>query len=489
MKGVARLLLACMLLPAIHETEAQTAQSEQVTQATQPGFSRVTATHTQIQTAPNRSTFTTPDHYISRFDRTTVSTNYANTPCVNSPLSTCDTPVARIDFTNQQTGMIPNLIGLEISGWGFKSNTPSHDTREVGMPYLVGLGVQMQDANVPNLSNLRGANFVVNLSGLPTTLGSNGFTRSGVGIEVDVNPNVSADAVFPGMIGNELDGMSIVANGNKNSTAAIAVGSSATDAKGWLDGLAISGVVNCGICLYNGGTSGKLAPATGIHLATSGAYGLVVGAGTVNEAKSSASLSSDPAIGILLDARGSPGRIGFNDSNTLVFRTGDGPGRVHNFQWQAQQSSHALTLTIDGGEKIRFNSGETSFEDGSLAGYHDARRHRTWSISNATGAAVLGETTIGQGTPILRHLSGTSALDFGVLKGNTCSSVEMNVEGVSEGDTVALGMPTTIASKANLIFAGYVSAPGTVTVKVCNVAAASSVHVPRDTVRADVWQH
>jgi hypothetical protein len=65
----------------------------------------------------------------------------------------------------------------------------------------------------------------------------------------------------------------------------------------------------------------------------------------------------------------------------------------------------------------------------------------------------------------------------------------MTVRGAADGDTVALGIPSALASTGGLIFTGYVSATNTVTVRACNVAARGSANPSAAAVRADVWQH
>lgn len=109
------------------------------------------------------------------------------------------------------------------------------------------------------------------------------------------------------------------------------------------------------------------------------------------------------------------------------------------------------------------------------------------SVSSA-GALTIGQS----GTAITRHLSNTASLDFGNIDGS-CANLTITVTGAVAGDTaVATPTPVTggIETDADGIWAAYVSAANTVTVRVCDANPAQVAFNPAaQTWRVDVWQH
>ena len=97
--------------------------------------------------------------------------------------------------------------------------------------------------------------------------------------------------------------------------------------------------------------------------------------------------------------------------------------------------------------------------------------------------------TVGEGgdtTTIARHLSAVADLDFG-LRANSCQDLALLVDGASTaGDTVAVGAPHTL--NANISVTGFVSAPGKVTVRLCNPTT-RLIDPASGSYRVDVWQH
>ena len=103
---------------------------------------------------------------------------------------------------------------------------------------------------------------------------------------------------------------------------------------------------------------------------------------------------------------------------------------------------------------------------------------------------VLAKLMVGaNGTPITDHRSATSSLDFASVPALDCSDITMAVASSTDGDTVNLGVPNSLASVAGLTFSGFVSATNTVTVRACNAKGSASTDPPAADVRADVWKH
>lgn len=124
----------------------------------------------------------------------------------------------------------------------------------------------------------------------------------------------------------------------------------------------------------------------------------------------------------------------------------------------------------------------------------------TLTITNATagaltvtggGSSMLGPVAISGGTLIIKHLSATSSITFGVIASTTCAVATIPVTNSAPGDTV-VATPLPVASgidTASTTWSGWVSAAGTVSVRACNPTSANSVSIAAQTWRADVWQH
>lgn len=144
-----------------------------------------------------------------------------------------------------------------------------------------------------------------------------------------------------------------------------------------------------------------------------------------------------------------------------------------------------------GGGYANGGSGSTLDTNGKIQMNGDLEVNGKATTTAATGnIATAGSMTIGAGTPILKHVSGTASLDFGVLAANSCSALTMTVTGAADGDTVSLGVPNALASASStLTWSGFVSAADTVSVRLCQVAALATSDPAAATIRADVWKH
>jgi hypothetical protein len=123
------------------------------------------------------------------------------------------------------------------------------------------------------------------------------------------------------------------------------------------------------------------------------------------------------------------------------------------------------------------------------------------SIGNSLDAAPLavgsqaafrvtdqGGVQIGSGTTISQHVSVLSAMTFSNVSSAGCVNFSVAVPFAADGDTVALGIPSSLASQADTTFFGYVSAPGFVTVRAC-VSGSGVIASMSGTVRVDLWRH
>jgi hypothetical protein len=339
--------------------------------------------------------YANPQVYLSRVDQT-VYTAPGATPgvgsCLNTgPLASCDQPIMLVTGTNQNTGNIPGMVGVEVNLWGFKANGASPP---IFANYIAGVGVNVSDTATDNLTNLRGGNFIANVFGTPTHTGPGGFTRSAGGVEIDVASASGADGVFSvsGGTGNFIFGQSLILTSNNSGTEALSINSSAAvNGKGWLDGIEMGGIVNCGICIYKGGP-GSFSPTIGQQIATGGTYGLVIGAGTIDTPKSTASNSNaNPTNGIVLDASGTAGNSETVNSNVLVLRAKNASSS--GTDWQVQHiAGNSLQFTLIGAASY-FKFGNTgNFTLSGTAGQHI----NTFSANNDTdGVVAVSASTSG----------------------------------------------------------------------------------------------
>jgi hypothetical protein len=125
-----------------------------------------------------------------------------------------------------------------------------------------------------------------------------------------------------------------------------------------------------------------------------------------------------------------------------------------------------------------------------------------FSIGNASDTAPLavgtagqfqvspaGAATIGGGTAITRHISVSASLAFPEFSRRSCNTLSVTAAGAADGDSVALGIPSALGSIDELTWFGWVSGPGVVSVRGCNVSEERVPAPPAANVRVDVWQH
>jgi len=125
-----------------------------------------------------------------------------------------------------------------------------------------------------------------------------------------------------------------------------------------------------------------------------------------------------------------------------------------------------------------------------------------FSIGNSSDTAALavgttaqfqvsaaGAVTIGGGTPIKQHLSLMATLAFERFDGFSCNTVTVPVDGTTEGDSVALGIPNALGSLDGVTWFGWVSGAGVVSIRGCNASPHKVAAPGAANIRVDVWQH
>lgn len=109
------------------------------------------------------------------------------------------------------------------------------------------------------------------------------------------------------------------------------------------------------------------------------------------------------------------------------------------------------------------------------------------TIDSSGSAVFTGSVAIGSGTPILKVLSATAALDFASTSAQNSRDLTITVTGAALADVVSLGVPNA-AVNANACYTAFVSAADTVTVRFNNYSA-GAVDPASATFRATVIKH
>jgi hypothetical protein len=104
--------------------------------------------------------------------------------------------------------------------------------------------------------------------------------------------------------------------------------------------------------------------------------------------------------------------------------------------------------------------------------------------------SIAGTTTMGGGTPIVKHLSATLNPSFSALKPATCATATFTLTGASDGDTLALGVPNArTTGGGTVLYFAWVSAANTITIQACNISASPQKTAGSGAIRVDLWKH
>ena len=104
------------------------------------------------------------------------------------------------------------------------------------------------------------------------------------------------------------------------------------------------------------------------------------------------------------------------------------------------------------------------------------------------GTVMAGQLVVNGGTPITGHISVSASVSFQQAAANTCESVTLTVAGVSDGDSVALGLPNALANHNGTSSITAWAKSGGVVIRRCVMAADATAPQPA-TIRVDVWKH
>lgn len=247
----------------------------------------------------------------------------------------------------------------------------------------------------------------------------------------------------------------------------------------------------------------------------SGTAGFSIGAGQAYTGAGAVTLSSAAASALNVNS-GTTGALTLDSGTTGAINLGTGASaktitignavssavKIGNLTTQygilyTGTSDGALAQTAAGttGQCLLGNTGGPPTWGSCSAAASLWQRSGTNLSPSNTGDDLLlssGETlTIGGGTAITKHLSGTAVLDFNSIPNNSCLSMTMTVTGAAVGDSVYVspsavtgGIETFTSTSWN----GYVSSTNTVTVRACKLGT-GTVDPAGQTWRADIWQH
>lgn len=152
----------------------------------------------------------------------------------------------------------------------------------------------------------------------------------------------------------------------------------------------------------------------------------------------------------------------------------------------------ALSMQSTGAHALKLDSGglaEVNIATESASAVNIGRSGITTTIS---GTASANNLKVGNGTTIVKHLSGTNTFDAAGIALGSCGDIgTVTVTGASLGDTVT-ATPTVVSSGIETLLLNwnaYVSSSNTVTIRACSVATLGTQNPANQTWRADVWQH
>jgi hypothetical protein len=132
------------------------------------------------------------------------------------------------------------------------------------------------------------------------------------------------------------------------------------------------------------------------------------------------------------------------------------------------------------------NSGTTNTGNILLGQYQGTKQFAVDAKGDVTAS---GSVTIGGGSPILEHLSATPTIIVTPIAPSNCITISnVSVPGASDGDTLALGVKNAMVPGGSLNYFAWVSAPGIVTIRVCNIKGSTNTQIT-GTIRVDIWKH
>jgi uncharacterized repeat protein (TIGR03803 family) len=154
------------------------------------------------------------------------------------------------------------------------------------------------------------------------------------------------------------------------------------------------------------------------------------------------------------------------------------------------QGAESLLSTAISAETTRAEAAEAGKANLSGGNSFSGDQSISGNESLTGNLAVGGSVSIGGGTAITKHMSAVFNPAFPSLRKGDCATASFSFNGVSDGDTMALGVPNTrMRAPGNFVFTAWASAANTVTIQGCNVGSSNQTTVGTGSIRVDVWKH
>jgi hypothetical protein len=161
----------------------------------------------------------------------------------------------------------------------------------------------------------------------------------------------------------------------------------------------------------------------------------------------------------------------YADSTEAARLHQNGPSKT--FSLDTESSDWDLQLSTSTSKNLLLKSGTIKLLPGGST-----------EMFSATTAGVA----VGAGDRITKHLSKTASLDYAAWAGGDCQEKTISVPGAASGDTVAIGVPDTLASTPDVVWSAWARTDNVV-VRGCKVTPGASSDPAPALVRADVWKH
>ncbi len=312
--------------------------------------------------------------------------------------------------------------------------------------------------------DVNATNFVGNGAGLTGVTAANSLALGGVSASnyarLDIGNAFNGNQTMPNLTVSGTINSGVI-NSSTSTASANAINGNSTS------GFGVSGAsdMNVGVFGRGGavGTYGTSSNGVGVYATSIGGSGLVAG----SSAATGVTATSISSYGVWAHSNNSSGVSGNTSSTAATAAAGifnnDASGNAGNIL--LGQSGQVTKFSVDGKGDVMASGNVT-----------------------ASGSVTIGTG----GTPILEHLSGGFVISLPAMKPSTCTTFNNSFNPIArEQDTIVLGVGNSLMSAGPaIIFSAWVSAPGFLAIRVCNVnpngPATSAV---TGGLRVDWWKH
>ncbi len=144
------------------------------------------------------------------------------------------------------------------------------------------------------------------------------------------------------------------------------------------------------------------------------------------------------------------------------------------------------SVALDNAADLTVGTGTSTFAGDVTLGDAAADNIRiTGTIKSATTSLL----SIGAGQVISKHISTSTAIDFGSVGAATCATASISISGVATGDLVSVTPPYAFAIEHEAISWSAYATTNVAVVKLCNPSAGATPNYAVGNFRVDIWQH